>query len=134
MVNPNLEAYKVLSSKDMFEAVAIVSEIANAGNNTSAAGIGEPPIVPTAGRHRQRRLQRDGGARALAAAHAGPRAGRAGGGEEGLMKSFELARPSSVAQARELLAERPGAVLKAGGIDLLDHLKEHLVEPPRSST
>src|SRR4029450_4871102 len=47
MVNPNLEAYKVLSSKDMFEAVAIVSEIANAGNNTSAAGIGEPPIVPT---------------------------------------------------------------------------------------
>ncbi len=47
MVNPNLEAYKILSSKDMFEAVAIVSEIANAGNNTSAAGIGEPPIVPT---------------------------------------------------------------------------------------
>jgi xanthine dehydrogenase YagR molybdenum-binding subunit len=47
MVNPNLEAYKILSSKDMFEAVPIVSEIANAGNNTSAAGIGEPPIVPT---------------------------------------------------------------------------------------
>ncbi len=47
------------------------------------------------------------------------------------MKNFELARPSSVAQARELLADRPGAVFKAGGIDLLDHLKEHLVEPPR---
>jgi len=47
------------------------------------------------------------------------------------MKSFELARPASVAQARELLAERPGAAFKAGGIDLLDHLKEHLVEPPR---
>ena len=47
MVNPNLEAYKVLSSKDMFEAVPIITEIANAGNNTSAAGIGEPPIVPT---------------------------------------------------------------------------------------
>ncbi len=47
MVNPNLEAYKILSSKDMFEAVPIVTEIANAGNNTSAAGIGEPPIVPT---------------------------------------------------------------------------------------
>jgi xanthine dehydrogenase YagS FAD-binding subunit len=47
------------------------------------------------------------------------------------MKSFELARPTSVAQARELLAERPGAAFKAGGIDLLDHLKEHLVEPPR---
>jgi xanthine dehydrogenase YagS FAD-binding subunit len=47
------------------------------------------------------------------------------------MHRFELARPSSVAQARELLAERQGAVLKAGGIDLVDHLKERLVEPPR---
>jgi xanthine dehydrogenase YagR molybdenum-binding subunit len=46
MVNPNLESYKVLGSKDMFEAVPIVTEIANAGNNTSAAGIGEPPSVP----------------------------------------------------------------------------------------
>jgi xanthine dehydrogenase YagR molybdenum-binding subunit len=47
MINPNLESYKVLGSKDMFEAVPIVTEIANGGNNTSAAGIGEPPIVPT---------------------------------------------------------------------------------------
>ena len=47
------------------------------------------------------------------------------------MHNFELARPSSVAQARELAAERPGAIFKAGGIDVLDHLKEHLVEPPR---
>ncbi|HEU0093035.1 MAG TPA: FAD binding domain-containing protein, partial [Vicinamibacteria bacterium] len=47
------------------------------------------------------------------------------------MKNFELARPSSLAQARELLADRPGAVFKAGGIDLLDHLKENLVETPR---
>jgi xanthine dehydrogenase YagS FAD-binding subunit len=47
------------------------------------------------------------------------------------MNRFELARASSVAQARELAAEKSGSVLKAGGIDLLDHLKEHLVEPPR---
>lgn len=47
------------------------------------------------------------------------------------MNRFELARPGSVAQARELLSEKPGAVLKAGGIDLIDHLKERLVEPPR---
>lgn len=47
MVNPNLESYKILAPKDMFEAVPILTEIANAGNNTSAAGIGEPPIVPT---------------------------------------------------------------------------------------
>ena len=47
------------------------------------------------------------------------------------MNRFELARANSVAAARDLAAQKPGSVLKAGGIDLLDHLKEHLVEPPR---
>jgi len=47
------------------------------------------------------------------------------------MNRFELVRAQSTTQARELVAEKPGSVLKAGGIDLLDHLKEHLVEPPR---
>jgi xanthine dehydrogenase YagS FAD-binding subunit len=47
------------------------------------------------------------------------------------MNAFEYARATSVAQARELVSGKPGAVLKAGGIDLLDHLKERLVEPPR---
>jgi xanthine dehydrogenase YagS FAD-binding subunit len=47
------------------------------------------------------------------------------------MNAFELARPTSVPQAREQAAEKAGSVLKAGGIDLLDHLKERLVEPPR---
>jgi xanthine dehydrogenase YagS FAD-binding subunit len=47
------------------------------------------------------------------------------------MNRFELARATTTSQARELLAERKGSVFKAGGIDLVDHLKEHLVEPPR---
>jgi xanthine dehydrogenase YagR molybdenum-binding subunit len=47
MVNPNLEWYKILAPKDMFEAQSILTPVANGGNNTSAAGIGEPPIVPT---------------------------------------------------------------------------------------
>jgi xanthine dehydrogenase YagS FAD-binding subunit len=47
------------------------------------------------------------------------------------MKAFELARATSVADARRLAAEKAGSVLKAGGIDLLDHMKERLVEPPR---
>ncbi len=47
MLNPNLESYKILASKDMFEAVPILTEVANLGNNTSVAGLGEPPIVPT---------------------------------------------------------------------------------------
>jgi xanthine dehydrogenase YagS FAD-binding subunit len=47
------------------------------------------------------------------------------------MKAFEYARPSSLEQARSLLAEKPRSVLKAGGIDLIDHMKEHLLEPSR---
>ena len=47
------------------------------------------------------------------------------------MNRFELARATTTADARELVTEKPGSVLKAGGIDLLDHLKEHLLEPPR---
>ncbi|HYA44680.1 MAG TPA: FAD binding domain-containing protein [Acidimicrobiales bacterium] len=47
------------------------------------------------------------------------------------MNRFEFARATSIAEAFDLAAERPGSVLKAGGIDLLDHLKEHLSEPPR---
>jgi xanthine dehydrogenase YagR molybdenum-binding subunit len=47
MVNPNLESYKIAAPQDMFEAVSILTPVANAGNNTSAAGLGEPPIVPT---------------------------------------------------------------------------------------
>jgi xanthine dehydrogenase YagR molybdenum-binding subunit len=47
MVNPNLESYKILNPADMFEAVSLLTPIANGGNNTSSAGIGEPPIVPT---------------------------------------------------------------------------------------
>lgn len=47
------------------------------------------------------------------------------------MNRFEFARAGSVAEARSLQGEKPGSVLKAGGIDLLDHLKEHLLEPPR---
>jgi xanthine dehydrogenase YagS FAD-binding subunit len=47
------------------------------------------------------------------------------------MKRFEFARAASVAEALTLVAEKPGSVWKAGGIDLLDHLKEHLIEPSR---
>jgi xanthine dehydrogenase YagR molybdenum-binding subunit len=47
MVNPNLESYKILAPADMFEAQSILTPVANLGNNTSTAGIGEPPIVPS---------------------------------------------------------------------------------------
>ena len=45
------------------------------------------------------------------------------------MKSFEWTEASSVGEAQSLLTE--GAVYKAGGVDLLDMMKEHLLEPTR---
>ena len=47
MVNPNLEAYKLFGASDMFESQVILTEGANAGNNTSTTGIAEPVFVPT---------------------------------------------------------------------------------------
>ncbi|HWU38221.1 MAG TPA: FAD binding domain-containing protein [Candidatus Acidoferrum sp.] len=47
------------------------------------------------------------------------------------MNRFEFARPTSIPEALDLVARLPGSVFKAGGIDLLDHLKEHLIEPSR---
>ncbi len=47
------------------------------------------------------------------------------------MNRFEFARATSVAEALDLAAEKPGSALKAGGIDLLDQMKEHVIEPPR---
>ncbi len=47
------------------------------------------------------------------------------------MNTFELAQAASVAEARSLVAEKKNSVLKAGGIDLLDRMKERLIEPAR---
>jgi xanthine dehydrogenase YagS FAD-binding subunit len=47
------------------------------------------------------------------------------------MNRFEYVRPGSPKEAWELLSQKEGSVFKAGGVDILDHLKEHLIEPPR---
>ncbi len=47
------------------------------------------------------------------------------------MNNFELAKAHTTEQARDLLAEKPQSVLKAGGIDVIDHLKQHLIAPDR---
>lgn len=47
------------------------------------------------------------------------------------MHNFELAKAHTTEQARDLLAEKPQSVLKAGGIDVIDHLKQHLIAPDR---
>lgn len=47
------------------------------------------------------------------------------------MNRFEVAKPVTLAQAKDLVQEKPWSIYKAGGIDVIDHLKEHLEEPPR---
>ena len=63
MVNPNLESYKILAPKDMFEAVAIVTEVANARQQHLGRGHRRAADRADAGRRRQRRLQRQRRAR-----------------------------------------------------------------------
>src|SRR5881394_3808683 len=47
------------------------------------------------------------------------------------MNRFEWADASSVDAAIALLKERDGAAVKAGGVDLLDLMKEGIAQPPR---
>lgn len=47
------------------------------------------------------------------------------------MNRFEVVKPATLAQAKDLVQEKAWSQYKAGGIDVIDHLKEHLVEPPR---
>jgi xanthine dehydrogenase YagS FAD-binding subunit len=46
------------------------------------------------------------------------------------MKRFELAQASTLPQAAQL-ASKEKTVLKAGGVDLIDLMKEHIAEPDR---
>ncbi|HEX2574002.1 MAG TPA: xanthine dehydrogenase family protein molybdopterin-binding subunit [Polyangia bacterium] len=48
MVNPNLEAYKILTVNDCPEIRAVMFDVHPGFNNTGAIGLGEPPTVPTA--------------------------------------------------------------------------------------
>ncbi|MCI0340709.1 MAG: molybdopterin-dependent oxidoreductase, partial [Planctomycetales bacterium] len=48
-VNPDLENYKVLGCLECPEIEPVMLEVWNAGNATGVMGLGEPPVVPTAG-------------------------------------------------------------------------------------
>ena len=47
------------------------------------------------------------------------------------MNRFEVVKPVTLAQAKDAVQEKAWSQYKAGGIDVIDHLKEHLEEPPR---
>ena len=47
------------------------------------------------------------------------------------MNRFEVIKPSTIAQAKDALLEKTPSLYKAGGIDVIDHLKERLEQPQR---
>jgi xanthine dehydrogenase YagS FAD-binding subunit len=47
------------------------------------------------------------------------------------MNRFEVVKPLTLAQAKDLVQEKAWSSYQAGGIDLIDHLKEYLEAPPR---
>jgi xanthine dehydrogenase YagR molybdenum-binding subunit len=49
MVNPNVEQYKIVGSRDVPEIEVIFVPVWDGVNNTHSVGIGEPSTVPTAG-------------------------------------------------------------------------------------
>jgi xanthine dehydrogenase YagR molybdenum-binding subunit len=49
VMNPNLEDYKIAGTLEMPEIVPILVEVYDPCNNVGVKGLGEPPIVPTAG-------------------------------------------------------------------------------------
>ena len=49
MVNPNVEQYKIVGSKDVPEIEVHLISVWDGVNNTHSVGIGEPATVPTAG-------------------------------------------------------------------------------------
>lgn len=49
MLNPNFQFYKIAGPTDVPPMEAIVISVANGMNNVGAAGIGEPPVIATAG-------------------------------------------------------------------------------------
>ena len=48
MVNPNVEQYKIVGSRDVPEIEVVFLPVWDGINNTHSVGIGEPATVPTA--------------------------------------------------------------------------------------
>ncbi len=133
MLNPNVEEYKIAGSLDCPDIETVLVPVWEGVNNTQSTGIGEPGDGPDGRRDRQRRLPRHRRADHPAADHAGGRArrrrrGSFQGEREWVMKPFTLVHAKSLPEASRAAA-KPDAELKAGGVDLLDRMKEGFDNP-----
>ncbi len=83
LLNPNFRDYKMLTALDSVDVEPILVEDPAAAGPYGAKGIGEPGLVPTGPRHRERHLRRGGDPAEEAAHEAGDGAGE--GGAVGLL-------------------------------------------------
>ncbi len=132
MLNPNVEQYKIAGALDCPEIETVILPVWDGVNNTQSTGIGEPATVPTAAAIANAVSHAIGSADHEAADHAGGRACRRGRGREDegrpRMKPFTLVHATSLAEASRA-ADKPDTELKAGGVDLLDRMKEGCDSP-----
>ena len=125
MVNPNLEWYKIAGTADMPR----IEPLLWTRGQTGVRSLGEPPTIPTAG------------AIACAVYNAigrpprhlplTPKAIPGDHRRSRRVNPFAIANPRSYHDAATLLSDGSYSLpmLKAGGMDIVDHLKEGLIDP-----
>ena len=145
MVNANLEQYKLVGPREAPRIDVVVLENYQGRSATDAYGVAEPSNIATAPAIANAVYQRHRGqdARAADDAVGGARSPFARRSEEGkAMTGFAFSHAQSVAEAAakadlvsEAMLAPPNApppatsFVKAGGIDLIDLIKERLVSP-----
>ena len=133
MVNPDLEQYKIAGSREIPEIDVQLVEAYIGQSSTDASGIGEAAGIMSIGAAIGNAVYNATGVRirqtpmtpavVLAALRS------LGAGKGAGMNSFSIADCTSVDAALSQLKD--GAVVKAGGVDLLDRMKDGIQQPTR---
>ena len=131
MLNANLENYKILGAREVPEIEIVLVENYIAQSSTDAAGIGESAGIITLAAAIGNAFYNATGVRMrkipMTPANVLSALGKSAGG--GGMNKFAFVDCTTVDEALGQLGD--GAIVKAGGIDLLDLMKEGIVSPPK---
>src|SRR6202034_2619927 len=132
MVNPDLEQYKIVGAREIPEIDVRLVEAYLGQSSTDASGIAEAAGVISIGAAIGNAVQRDEDTNSPNAHDSrsgarGAQSARAGKGDG--MNRFSMADCTTVDAALSQLKD--GAVVKAGGVDLLDRMKDGIEQPAR---
>ena len=132
MLNANLENYKILGAREVPEIEVVLVENYIAQSSTDAAGIGESAGIITLAAAIGNAFYNATGVRMrkipMTPANVLAALGKTQEEVAGMNK-FAFVDTRTVDEALSQLGD--GAVVKAGGIDLLDLMKEDIVSPPK---